>query len=63
MVDGWGALRTLSQNSLKWGWRWVMAEIVRGGGLDLEGLSTPAPHELNFNCVRECCECIIMIAE
>ena len=46
-----------------------MAEIVHGGGggggggdLDLEGLSTPAPHE-NFNCARECCECIIMITE
>ena len=39
-----------------------MAEIVRGRDLDLEGLSIPAPHE-NFNCARECCECIIMIAE
>ena len=54
MVDGRGALTNLSQNSLKGGWRWVMAEIVRRGDLDLEGLSTPAPHELNFNCAREC---------
>ena len=38
-----------------------MAEIVRregGGGVDLEGLTTSAPHE-NFNRARECCECII----
>ena len=39
-----------------------MTEIVRGGDVDLEGLTTPARHE-NFNRARECCECIIMIAE
>ena len=33
-----------------------------GGDVDLEGLTTSAPHE-NFNRAREYCECIIMIAE
>ena len=52
---GWvGSVKESLPKQLKRGWRWVMAEIVRGGDLDLEGLSTPAPHE-NFNCARECC--------
>ena len=62
---GWvGSIKESLPKQLKRGWRWVMAEIVRGGGgdLDLEGLNTPAPHE-NCNCARECCECIIMIAD
>ena len=61
VVDGWGALRNLSQNNFK-GSRDRLWQKLFLGGVDLEGLTTPAPHE-NFNRAQECCECIIMIAE